>query len=118
MQIPKSFKLCGLTINVVRDNTMVANKHCIGEARYAAQEILIDTEAASKELTEQSFLHELLHWCFYVLGEEELRDNERLVDTLAHLLYQYETTKEIYEPNTTRDNTTETRQDIAKISRP
>ena len=95
MKIPKSFDLAGLTITVVEDNTMVANKHVIGEARYASQQILIDKEAASEDLTHQSFLHEVTHWILYVMGKEDLRNNEEFVDLFAQFWYQYEKSKKM-----------------------
>lgn len=88
LKIPTQFKLAGLTINVEQDNDLVKTKQVIGFADYSKQRIVIDTTAAPLETTEQSFIHELIHWAFYVLGEEKLRNNEKLVDTLAHLLYQ------------------------------
>jgi hypothetical protein len=97
MNIPKSFTLAGLKIDVIREDDLILERKLIGEARYSKQQIAIDTKNAPRETTEQSFLHEVIHWCFYVLNEPELRDNEKLVDTLAHLLYQFENTKEPYE---------------------
>ena len=93
MQIPKKFNLAGLTITVETDNTMIANKKIIGEARYNSQKITMDMEGACREMTEQSFLHELVHWIFYVMGEDKLRCNERVVDLFAQFLYQYEQSK-------------------------
>ena len=90
--IPTSFHLAGLKINVITDNTMVANKHVIGEARYASQQILIDKEAASEDLTEQSFLHETIHWILYMMNETELQNNEKFVDCFAHYWYQFNKT--------------------------
>jgi hypothetical protein len=99
MLIPKSFQLAGITVNVVQEDNLVDTKKCIGEARYSKQEIAIDTKSAPIDLTIQSYYHELIHWFFYILGEDKLRNNEKLVDTLAHLLYQYEKTK-VYQDET------------------
>ena len=86
--IPSSFTLGGLTIEVVRDDTMVRTKGMIGEARYAEQVIRLDTGAAPLQTVEQAFFHELVHWIFYLMNEEELRNNEKLVDLFSHFLYQ------------------------------
>jgi len=94
MQIPKRFKLMGIPVRVIPDTTLSKQKGVLGEARYSEQAILLDTEASSKESTEQAFLHELVHWIFFLLGEDDLRNNERLVDTIAHLFYQYLETQE------------------------
>ena len=61
MNIPSKFSLAGITVEVITDNDLVNNSKCIGEARYSKQQIIIDKSAAPKELTEQSFLHELTH---------------------------------------------------------
>ena len=118
MRIPKKFNLAGLTIKVKIEDDLVESKKCIGEARYSKQEIAIDTSAAPKELTEQSFYHELTHWILYMMGEEELRNNEKFVDIFAHFWYQFETTREDSEPRTTQDNPTYKRQDNPKSTRP
>jgi hypothetical protein len=86
--IPSSFMLGGLTIEVVRDETMVRTKSLIGEARYNEQVIRIDTGAAPLQTVEQTFIHELVHWIFYLMNEDELRNNEKLVDLFSHFLYQ------------------------------
>jgi peptidyl-tRNA hydrolase len=89
MQIPQTFQLAGIKVNVVREDNLVDTRKCIGEARYSRQEIAIDTKSAPDNLTEQSFLHELVHWILYIMNEDEKRNNEQFVDTFAHLLYQY-----------------------------
>ena len=88
MNIPSHFYLGGIRIDVVEEN-LVETENCIGKACYSKQQIAIDTKAAPREITEQSFLHEVIHWCFYIMGEDDLRNNEKIVDILAHLLYQY-----------------------------
>lgn len=92
--IPTSFWLGGLKIDVVYDNTMVKTKQVIGEARYANQQIRLDPSVAPMQTVEQSFYHEMVHWIFYVMGEEELRNNEKLVDLFAHFLYQARVTEQ------------------------
>jgi hypothetical protein len=87
--IPQSLQLGGLTINVRFDPNMASQKNkMIGFASYATQEIWIDPTAAPQQFTEQAYLHELTHWIFYMMNEDELRNNERLVDLFAHFLYQ------------------------------
>lgn len=86
--VPKSFWLGGLKINVQLDDTFVEQHNCIGQAGYHRQEIRLDPAAAPMQTTEQAYLHELVHWIFYMMNEHELRNNERLVDLFAHFLYQ------------------------------
>ncbi len=52
-----------------------------------SQKILIK-KGLPKELTEQTILHETLHGIFLGLGEYELGENEKLVQSLATTLYQ------------------------------
>ena len=91
--IPKSFWLGGLKVNVQIDESLKHNR-MIGQADYVSQEIRIDPSAAPLQFVEQSYLHELVHWIFYMMNEHELRDNERIVDLFAHFLYQALTSAE------------------------
>ena len=86
--IPTSFTLGGLTIDVVLDDTLVKSKNMLGEASYSKQMIRLDASAAPRQTVEQAFIHELTHWIFYVMNEDELRNNEKLVDLFSHFLYQ------------------------------
>lgn len=86
--IPTSFWLGGIKIDVVYDDTLVKTRQVIAEAQYGRQRILLDPSATPLQTIEQSYLHELVHWIFYIMGEDELRNNERIVDLFAHLLYQ------------------------------
>ena len=92
--IPKSFMLGGLKINVQFDTNLSSKKKVIGEAHYAKQMIRLDPSIALVQSVEQAFLHELTHWIFYVMNEESLRNNEKIVDLFAHFLYQALTTAE------------------------
>ena len=92
--VPKSFMLGGLKINVQLDDTLVNTKKVIGEARYAEQAVILDSSAAPRQTVEQAFIHELTHWIFYVMNEDELRNNEKLVDLFAHFMYQALSTAE------------------------
>lgn len=88
MNIPKSVELAGITVNTIVNNELVELKKIIGEAQYAQQQIMLDCKAAPREITEQAFFHELVHWIFYMMNEDELRNNEKLVDVFSHFLYQ------------------------------
>lgn len=92
--IPRSFQLGGLKIDVVLDNTFIDQHNCVGQAVYIEQKIIIDPSKTPQQTTEQAFVHELVHWIFYMMNEHELRNNERIVDCFAHFLYQALVTKE------------------------
>jgi hypothetical protein len=86
--IPKEFFLAGIKVKVILDPTLHATRKIVGEARYPDQQILLDNKMLSGELLEQNFYHELIHWVLYVLNEDALRENEKLVDTIAYMLHQ------------------------------
>lgn len=89
MNIPQQFQLAGITIDVNLDDTYIKENSRIGEANYFAQQITIDPTTPKKEMSEQAFYHELVHWILYIMNEDELRQNEKFVDIFGHLLYQY-----------------------------
>ena len=74
---------------------MVDDQGVIGAANYKDQCIYLDVDAAPEDTVAQAYYHELIHWIFFIMNEEELRNNEKLVDTMAHLLYQALKTAEI-----------------------
>jgi hypothetical protein len=88
MKIPSSFKLAGQTISVVLDSELHTNCKILGQAVYAKQQILLDSGKCSQEQMEQNFIHELLHWVFFIMNEDELRNNEKIIDLTAHMLHQ------------------------------
>jgi hypothetical protein len=92
--IPLSFMLGGLTVSVELDNTLVSSKRMLGEARYMEQLIHLDASIGKKQLIEQTYYHELVHWILYVMNEDELRNNEKFVDVFAQFLYQARVTEQ------------------------
>ncbi|MEI6215429.1 MAG: hypothetical protein WCP10_15100 [Desulfuromonadales bacterium] len=93
MKIPSTFKLAGLTISVVFDPLLHENRKLLGEAVYSKQQIVLDSGICSQEQIEQNFFHELLHWIYFIMSEDELRQNERIVDLSAHMLHQFMVTQ-------------------------
>lgn len=94
--IPKSVKLAGMTIRVVFDKQLHKNKGIVAEARYTEQLIVIDSSVLTEEGMIQSYYHELMHHIFFILNEEALRNNEKLVDTIAHLIHQQAQSEDRY----------------------
>lgn len=94
MKIPRNFKLAAMDIKVEHKGSI-----CIGESKvsgmtdYANQKILLSA-APSQQVLEQTFMHELVHWVLFMMGEHKLRNNEKFVDLFAHFMYQFEQTKE------------------------
>jgi hypothetical protein len=95
--IPKEFNLAGLKIKVELNPNLYQERKIVGEARYPSQTISLDSTVLEKESAQQNFYHELIHWIFYILNEDELRNNEKLVDQMAYLLHQaLSTSNEMY----------------------
>lgn len=99
MKLPKTITLAGITITVEDAPGLSQSRKLLAEARYNEQKIIIDRIAASTDIVEQTFFHELCHWILYIMNEDEKRNDERHVDVFAHLLYQALKTAQ-YEENT------------------
>lgn len=101
MQIPKSFTLLAKTINVKQ-----ASKKCTKLNKYGAyystlnkillaDSLIVDNQEIKlpKDNIEHTFLHEATHAILQAMGEDELNDNEKFVDTFSGLLHQVLTTQ-------------------------
>jgi hypothetical protein len=101
MQIPKSFKLLGNTIEVEFDPSMVNAADAVGEAHYRFNKIKLQGVEGyvgrPQSKIEQSFCHELTHFLLFFSecsDTKELYKNELVVDRIAGLLHQALTTAE------------------------
>ena len=106
MRIPKRFKIFGTTIEVIFREDMVQLNDSLAHAKYRFNEIEIQADTngvkRKKEQLERSFIHEVIHWMFYEIGDyivegQKLREDEVLVDLLAGALHQILTTAEYEE---------------------
>ena len=88
MRIPNQLKLAGQTITIVKDPQLYETRKIVGEALYSKQQILLDSGTCTEEQMQQNFLHELMHWVFFIMNEDTLRNNEKIVDLVAHFLHQ------------------------------
>lgn len=86
MNIPNEVNIAGISIRVEFSTDLPEG--CIGKADYQNQKIVINKDFAGRHLTEQTFYHELVHWILFVMGENELKGNERFVDLFSHFIYQ------------------------------
>lgn len=87
MKIPNKINMFGETINVIHKKDLMKRTNNAGEAHYRFNEIHISDDD-KQDIKENTFFHEWLHLAFDKLGEKELRDNERVVGSLAGLLHQ------------------------------
>jgi hypothetical protein len=88
VKIPNRVQLGGLTIETVYDDTLAKERGLMGQTDYNEGKILLDKTAVSQQVLEQTYLHELVHWIFHIMGEEKLRADEKLVDLFSTFLHQ------------------------------
>jgi|ERR1019366_8440556 hypothetical protein len=96
MIIPERFNLYGLEITIEPSDTIMLTKQAIGYcepqlSRIVLQQHTMDYPILRQNL-EHTYLHELVHMILIELGEKELGDNEKFVDSFAGLLHQVHTT--------------------------
>jgi hypothetical protein len=88
MIIPKAIELAGLRVTTEIQDDLHAKRGILGEAQYTNLKILLDGTVLHPILHEQNYIHELVHFILYVMSEDELRNNEKFVETFAFLLHQ------------------------------
>lgn len=89
MKIPKTFQLGGHTWQVNATNELVPSSGHLGETVFNQSRIDLHVGGVPKNTVEQTFCHELFHAIFHVLGEDEAKSNEKLVDNLGTMLHQF-----------------------------
>ncbi|MBC8181494.1 hypothetical protein H8E88_10265 [candidate division KSB1 bacterium] len=98
MKIPKSFNIFGQKYNIKFDDHLIENDGDHGQARYRKNEIVLQKTNniidRPQSQTEATYLHEMIHIIFHEIGEDELRDNEKLVVLMANTLHQILETSE------------------------
>ena len=82
----------GQTIKIKWDTKLLQKKDNVGEAHYRTNEIVIQPNMSgflrTLEQIEHTFLHELIHFIFFMLGERELGNNEKLIEQMSGLFHQ------------------------------
>jgi len=92
-RLPSKFQLVGQTINILlKDGMSTTDAH--GLCRYDAGEIWFDSNIKPEDLKGITFYHELMHMLLNTLGQDAMRDNEGLVDSIGNLLWQAHKTME------------------------
>jgi hypothetical protein len=86
--IPTTVQLAGLTITTTIDDNLFKERKILGEARYPQQQILVDGDLLHDQSKQQNYCHELVHWILYVMSEDDLRNNEKFVETFSFFLHQ------------------------------
>jgi len=101
-KIPKRFKLMGRTIDVEFVPNLDDTSGVIGRTYFRKNKLALQSSVKGFELEQdclnETFLHELVHWIFFMISEnKDLGSNEKLIDLIAGLLYQALTTMEYLE---------------------
>jgi hypothetical protein len=92
IKIPVEFELFGQTIKIEWDEELHNKTGTKGLS--LARENRIRLQKDCKAYThlesdiEVTYLHEVLHWVFNLLGEFDLSNDEQKVDRIAHALHQ------------------------------
>lgn len=89
--IPTSFKLVNRTYKVKKLGKELAEKK-YGDCDKEKALIRV-YPGSTKENTEHTFYHELVHALLWATTKPKLSDNEDFVDSLAAMIHQYEQTK-------------------------
>ena len=93
-KIPKKISIAGMELKTIIDDELCDKQGSIGKIDYINQEIHIDSKAASAQMTEQAYIHEVMHFMMFMLKKDDLRQDEEFIDMLAHFVYQAFTTAE------------------------
>lgn len=91
MKIPATFKMMGMDY-VCRELPEDLREDLHGLHNPADSTIYLDPTLKPQKL-HATFYHEWMHAAFEAAGRDDLSENEGLVDTMGHLLYQFIKTK-------------------------
>ena len=90
--IPKSFKLFATEIKVVIDDRRTDDLKAYGYFENSTSTITLATKDGISELSDcrklDAFYHERTHAILEAMGERELSENEKFVDTFSKLFRQ------------------------------
>jgi hypothetical protein len=85
--LPKQIQIAGVVVSIILDPTLIDTQKIAGEAIYSEQKIVLDP-TVPRDLLWQHFWHEVMHWIMYIMGEDDIRHNERIIDLSAHFIKQ------------------------------
>jgi len=86
--IPNKVKIGGINYQVCRDKDSELNcGNLDGEIRYSQQEIVLNSKM-NGEYAECIFIHEVVHGICNTIGRNDLRVDERFIESFSQCLYQ------------------------------
>jgi predicted SprT family Zn-dependent metalloprotease len=90
MKIPNELQLMGLKIKTKIHDHIIIENNTIGEAHFNTHTIYLVSErvGVAKEAIELTYIHELVHFILYMLGKNDLNQNEEFITTFSNLLHQ------------------------------
>lgn len=92
MKLPKQFQLFGKTIDIVEVDNLIQRSDADGLCDYRLGQISIQTNKngwqRKEDQIEQALWHEITHAIFDAIGEDKLKEDERLVDLFSSALHQ------------------------------
>jgi len=92
MKIPKKIKIISRTIDIIRNDRLCDEKNVYGEARYNEGEIIYQNVSngipRKKDCVHITIIHEILHFVFWVLGYNDLKNDEKFICQLSEVLFQ------------------------------
>jgi hypothetical protein len=88
MKIPKKVWVMGVPYEVSYDENVAASGSTIGETHLVRGKIFLKP-SLPRELLEQTFLHEVMHACYFQVGLREFKEinEEQFVNAMTNVLY-------------------------------
>ncbi len=95
IKIPYEFQICGQTIKVKFTHDLLEKEDCVGVKRSRHNVIELQdyssvpfTNSRPHSHTEETFLHEVIHFILEYTAERELQNDEKFVARFSQLLHQ------------------------------
>lgn len=85
--LPSSIQLAGLTVQVIIAPTLHKDTGFGGHSEYSSLRIVIAGDLPP-QMQWHTFWHEVTHFILFLMGEDELCNNEKFVDMLAAFVHQ------------------------------
>lgn len=95
MVLPSKIMILGIPYSIEEVELVSSESLLDGSIDLSNQTIRINNHLAPAR-KEQVFMHEIMHGIFHELGMDELRDDERAVQSIASALHHLLTTQTIF----------------------
>jgi len=88
IRLPKRINIFGQTIEIELSDTIQDTEDAEGLSLYRKNKIILNNYNRTDEQIENNFFHEIMHFVFCYLNENDLKDNEKLVHLIGAVLHQ------------------------------